>query len=116
MRITEKMLQIRINNLNKLTGNPTAGSYTGTYFLYLEYEGYALKQIINMLGGVSIVLRGGTRRELMGKLDAYIAGIEKNISSKCQKCVENNSCGTCGDLSVGLLDNGLCPTCNKYKE
>ena len=30
--------------------------------------------------------------------------------------VENNSCGDCGVLCVGHLDNGLCPMCNKYKE
>ena len=86
MRITEKTLQLRIDRLNELTGNPIK-TYSqinerkyipniGNFHLDFAYGGGALVQVTNKQGGVTGILSRSTKRELLGKLNAYIAGIE----------------------------------------
>lgn len=82
-RITEKMLQARIDYLNKITGNP-ATPYTdrkaniGNYHLSSAYGGVNLNQMHNDGGGVTCPLGSYHRPkgELMRELDAFIAGFE----------------------------------------
>ena len=87
MRITEKTLQLRIDRLNELTGNPiktysrinerkSCSTNIGNFHLDFAYGGVALVQVTNKQGGVTAILSRSTKRELLGKLDAYIAGIE----------------------------------------
>jgi len=85
-RITEKMLQMRIDRLNTITENPLTpyskgedGKHranVGNYRLDIAYGGYALEQMCNDGGGVNSVLSRGTKRELFDKLCALIRGIE----------------------------------------
>lgn len=87
-RITEKMLQARIDYLNQITGNP-ATPYTrapgermkaniGNYHLSSAYGGVNLNQMHNDGGGVTCPLGSYHRPkgELMRELDAFIAGFE----------------------------------------
>ena len=87
MRITKKMLEIRIDYLNKITGNPTE-SWTktdsgyvaniGNYHLSQAYGGYCLHQMSNKHGGVTTPLSYGhvPARELFEKLVSFIDGYE----------------------------------------
>jgi len=87
-RITEKMLQIKVDYLNELTGNPIEswtkranGGYTaniGNYYVDGAYGGVALDQITNEGGGVTDVFSNGhmPKRELFYRISAYIDGIE----------------------------------------
>ena len=87
MRVTEKMLQNQVDYLNELTGNPPT-SWTrqdgrnraniGNYHLYFAYGGVCLHQVTNEGGGVKTPIGGGCvpKKELHGKLSAFIEGIE----------------------------------------
>lgn len=86
-RITEKMLQMRVDALNKLMGSPLT-PYTrdgdkftaniGNYHLSGAYGGWSLHRMVNEGGGVSDVFSCGhcPKRELFDKLCSFIRGIE----------------------------------------
>ena len=86
-RITEKMLESRVNHLNKLTNSPEtsytkseSGQYVaniGNYHLSFAYGGVALERMECAGGSVSSTFNCGhvPKRELMQRIDAYIAGI-----------------------------------------
>ncbi len=85
--ITQKMLENKVDYINKITDNP-ATQYTmrsegefkaniGNYHLYWANGGLQLQQMMNDAGGVHSITYGvDTKRELMGKLDAFISGIQ----------------------------------------
>jgi len=89
MRITNKILEARIDLLNEITNQPTT-SWTnkggrmkaniGNYHLDFAYGGVNVYQVHNEGGAVSEPLGGGhgTKRELYDKLSAFIKGIELN--------------------------------------
>jgi len=85
MKITEKMLQNKVDHLNKLTGNHVVtwtrmdgktNANIGNYHLYYAYGGVNLHQVVNQGGGVDCPLGDGTRpkRELYYQLDSFIKG------------------------------------------
>ena len=87
-RITEKMLQLKVDYLNKITGNP-AESWTkdddgrfhaniGNYHISSAYGGVSLEQMCTDGGGVHSVFGIGhvPKRELYNRLCAYINGYE----------------------------------------
>ena len=86
LRITQKMLENRVEYLNDITDNPKA-SWTkrpeggmkaniGNYHLDWAYGGVKLVQHMNEGGGITTITDGyDTKRELMGKIDAYISGV-----------------------------------------
>jgi hypothetical protein len=87
MRITNKILENRIDYLNELTNNPktprtqTNGklvSNVGNYHLDGAYGGYELAQMHNSGGGVDNPLRSGhiPKKELYNLINAFISGIE----------------------------------------
>lgn len=85
--INKAMLQARIDSLNSLTNNhlePYTKSNTGklqanigSYYLDAAYGGYNLARIENKGGGISCPIGQGfyPKRELLNKINAYIAGI-----------------------------------------
>jgi hypothetical protein len=86
-RITEKMLQNKVDYLNKITGNPMAPwektqtgitANIGNYHLSYADGGVSLHQMMNEHGGVHEHLGTGhgPKRQLFDKLCAYIQGIE----------------------------------------
>lgn len=81
MRITEKMLQLKVDYLNKICGfnYPKYPITVGSYWLSFAYGGVSLHQLANTSGGVHDVFSCGhvPKRELFYRLDAYIAGINK---------------------------------------
>ena len=87
MRINERDLNIVINRLNEITGNPTVPhskddngifrSNIGNYHLDCAYGGYALHQIASKGGAVNDIFGWYyPKRELYNLVHAYIAGIE----------------------------------------
>ena len=92
-RITEKDLQAVCNRINRATGSPAEpyvkdadGKYhaqIGCYHLSHAYGGVALHRMYNDGGGVSDVFGGHMpKRELYGKMHAFIAGIDAVEVSK----------------------------------
>lgn len=87
MRITESMLEARVERLNKLTGAPLT-SYTridgklranvGNFHLSHAYGGVCVHQMANEGGGVRTPILGyhAPKRECFDALCAFIAGIE----------------------------------------
>lgn len=82
-RITESQLQAVVDRLNRITGSPMAPyangkAQIGNYHISHAYGGVCLHRMHNEGGGVSCPLIGGhvTKRELLGLMHAYIAGIE----------------------------------------
>ena len=86
-RITEKDLRIRIDYLNKLTGNNSAHyskvegetvyhANIGNYHLYFAHGSVGVHQMANLGGGVKEIIGLGTKRETYGKLCSLISGIE----------------------------------------
>jgi len=85
-RITEKDLQAVVNRINRATNSPVepyakvGDKYTaqiGCYHLSHAYGGVALHRMYNDCGGVSDVFGGHMpKRELYGKLHAFIAGLD----------------------------------------
>ena len=86
-RITIRDLEGMVSRLNRLTGQIDA-AYTrgddgklranvGSYTLSGAYGGWELEQIVNEGGGVTCPIGPGhlPKRELYGKLHAFIAGI-----------------------------------------
>lgn len=86
-RITDKMLERRISELNRLTGHAEAPwtrdgdgklhANIGSYYLDACYGGVNLAQMVTDGGGITCPLGLGTRpkRELYAQLDALLAGI-----------------------------------------
>ncbi|NRA81672.1 MAG: hypothetical protein HRU18_26025 [Pseudoalteromonas sp.] len=82
-RITDKMLQSRIDYLNELANTPkqtyiNGKAQIGNYHLYGAYGGVNVHKIVNEGGGVTTPICYGvtTKRELLEKLNSYIDGIE----------------------------------------
>jgi hypothetical protein len=88
-RITEKHLQLLVEQINKLTGSPTAPwtsrgegkgckANIGNYHISHQYGGVCLHRMMNEGGGVATPLCYGhvTKRELYNQLRAFIAGLE----------------------------------------
>jgi len=83
MRITEKMLEQRVEYLNEITSSPSK-SYTdgksnvGNFHLYFAYGGVNLHRICNEGGGITEPIGGGcgTKRELYEKLNSFINGLQ----------------------------------------
>ena len=80
MRVTEKHLQARVDTINKLMGFIYPKYSTiGSYCLSFAYGGVSLHRYSNECGGVHDVFNCGhvPKRDLLNRLDAYIAGINK---------------------------------------
>ena len=85
-RITEKMLQTRIDYLNRITGSPSVPyvrtdnglvAQVGNYHLDGAYGGVTVCRMFNEHGGVEQLFPGHMpKRELFDKLCAYIDGYE----------------------------------------
>lgn len=77
-RITERQLDRKVGLLNKLTGHETPRyNEAGVYVLDFAYGGVGLHRYIGTSGGVEDIFGGHMpKRELYGKICAYIAGIE----------------------------------------
>lgn len=87
-RVTEKMLNQRIDYLNRLTNSPTEPwshdesgkmkANIGHFYLSGAYGGVCLHRMMSDSGGVSTPLGQGHRpkRELFDQLCAFIDGIE----------------------------------------
>jgi len=83
-RITDKMLQIRVDYLNKITGSPAeyfieaGNTATGHFLIDSAYGGVALERVTNTTGGVTDVFDSGhmPKRELFERLCAFIEGYE----------------------------------------
>lgn len=99
MRITNKMLELKVEYLNEITGNPKApyskgkdGKHRaniGNYHLSFAYGGVCVHKMHNEGGGVTtpIVRYHVKKRELYEKLCSYIDGINygkelKNTNNK----------------------------------
>ena len=77
MRITEKMLQCRVDYLNKLSGFENHKySQIGSYALSFAYGGVSLHKYGNECGGVHNVFNCGyiTKRDLYDRINAFISG------------------------------------------
>ena len=82
------MIQIRIDRLNEITGNPMASylrykddtyvAQVGNYHLSHAYGGVTLNQMSNIHGGIHETFSCGhvPKRDLFNRLCAYIDGIE----------------------------------------
>ena len=87
-RITEKMIQARIDYLNKITGNnpqPWSKDDQGrhranicNYHLSHAYRGVCIHQMFNDGGGITTPLASyhDTKRKTYDALCAYLSGIE----------------------------------------
>ena len=86
-RITQKMLENRVNHLNAITDNPQSSwtlkegggckANVGNYHLDWAYGGVKLVQHMNDGGGITSITPGfDTKRDLMGLIDAYISGVK----------------------------------------
>lgn len=87
MRITESMLQARIDRLNKITGSPMTTYSTvdgrnranvGNFHLSHANGGVCVHRICNESGGCDSPILGyhATKRETFDTLCAFIAGFE----------------------------------------
>lgn len=86
-RITDKMLESRIAELNRLAGFEGCALWTrdvdrnratvGMYYLDQAYGGCNLARIVTEGGGITCPLGMGmrTKRELYAELSAYIMGL-----------------------------------------
>ena len=95
-RITEKMLQKKIDYLNQVTSNPKKSweRYTdgqgkqkmkaniGNYHLDGAYGGVCLHQMMNEGGGVHSVFNCGyvPKRELFELIRAFMCGLEVEVN------------------------------------
>jgi hypothetical protein len=85
MRITNKMLDILADRINKLAGTPmtymnkeTREINIGHYHLDCAYGGYKLVQTDNNGGGIHTISESGytTKRNLYNEMRMFIAGLE----------------------------------------
>ena len=87
-RITQSMLEKRVEYLNKITGSPETpwvrdadGNFTsniGNYHLSGAYGGVSLHRMMNESGGIEDVFSCGhtPKRELFNRLCSFIDGYE----------------------------------------
>jgi len=87
-RITEKMLQARIDYLNRITGSPESPyapgedgkmkAQIGNYHLSHAYGGVCVHRMSNEHGGINtpIISYHAPKRECFDALGAYIDGYE----------------------------------------
>jgi hypothetical protein len=86
MRITEKMLEAQVQELNRITGSPESTykktakrlvAQVGNYHISYAYGGVCLHRVQNNMGGVCDVLSCGhiPKRELFYRLQAYKSGL-----------------------------------------
>ena len=81
-RITEKMIDAKVDYLNKLTKNnlevwTDRKSNIGTYYVESAYGGHQLVQITNESGGCTPITYGFvSKRELYRLICIYINGVE----------------------------------------
>ena len=79
MRITEKDLDIAVERLNELTGNPIKGILKDRYILSASYGGWRLDQLTEDKSGTIRTVSGCghiSKRELYEWIQAYMSGIE----------------------------------------
>lgn len=88
MRITDKVLEAKIDKLNDMTGSPTSYATRkadgatvtnpGHFHLDHAYGGVSLHRTMNGAGGIEDVFRCGhvMKRELAGLIDAYLCALE----------------------------------------
>ena len=80
MRITEKMLQAKLDRLNSMAGfdNPSY-STIGAYCLDYAYGGVQLHRYVTNGGGVHDIFRNGymPKRELYNLMSAFETGIDE---------------------------------------
>ena len=77
-RITEKMLQAMVDQINEMKGfNNPKYSTIDSYVLDYVYGGVSLHRYTNEHGGISDVFRNGhmPKRELYNLIRAYITGL-----------------------------------------
>lgn len=84
-RITEKMLQYRLDTINKMLGAPLE-PYTrtdgkskaniGNYHLYSAYGSTGVHRMVGEGGGITQVLGLATKREIFDQLCALITGLQ----------------------------------------
>lgn len=94
MRITQKDLECLRDRINVATGSPMAaytkqadGTYKGNighYCLDYAYGGVKLERLVSEGGGVETITTGGygTKRELYGLMQAFLAGIGEGKQAK----------------------------------
>lgn len=78
-RISQKMLQARIDWLNQIVGfDPKKVSYdtVGAYTLDYAYGGVAVDQITNEGGGCRVIINRGTKKETFNCLVAFMDGLQ----------------------------------------
>jgi len=90
-RITDKDLQAVVNRINRMAGMPlepyakVGDNYVaqiGCYHLSHAYGGVALHRMYNEGGGVSDIFGGHMpKRELYGKMHAFLAGLDAKVQS-----------------------------------
>ena len=83
MRITEGMLQARVDYLNKITGlqvKEVKYNTVGAFILDHAYGGVALYRVVTKKGGVNDIFNAGhmPKRELFNRIYALRQGIEGN--------------------------------------
>lgn len=83
-RIKKADLDHKVNELNRITGNPsqpwnteTRKANPGCYVLQGAYSGWQLQQIVSESGGVDAINHGYiSKREMYDFLQAYTWGIQ----------------------------------------
>ena len=85
MRITQKDLELLVNDINKLTKSPTqpydkGQTNIGNYHLEYAYGGVKLVRITNEHGGIRDISHDGygTKKELYSFLIGFINGLKQN--------------------------------------
>lgn len=92
-RITQKMLDVRVELLNQATGNPLETyrqidgrnvAQIGNYHISGAYGGFKLLQIVNEQGGCRDVLYSGyvSKRELYSLICAFHQGYDTRIAQE----------------------------------
>ena len=89
MRITKKDLDIKVELLNNMTGNPTRAyvqekgkliAQVGSYVLDGAYGGWGLGRICSEGGGQRTVIGGyRPKKELFAMIDIFIEGIFSGV-------------------------------------
>jgi len=89
-RITEKQLEVVVDRINQVTGNPAKSwvqvtessgrvrnvAQIGNYHLDWAYGGVMLCQMMNAGGGIVTITGRGTKRECYDQMQAFLRGIE----------------------------------------
>ena len=89
MRITEKMIEQKVNVLNSITNSPET-TYTkddngnlkaniGNFHLGIESGFYNINRVTNEGGGIIVEVSGQNKRELFNKLVSYINGLRLGL-------------------------------------